>query len=716
MGLLKNRKTNSEAVQHEEQEQYLKEDEIARLEAEAVLREYDKESAYRSGLPKPLELFIGVLLVCFSLFQIYTSIITIPSQLLRCFHLTFVTVLVFLLFPAKKGTAHNRIPWYDWILAAISMSVMLYVPLNYDYVIKNMGNYGTLQTVIGILGILLVMEACRRVVGIPIMVVVGVFLLYTLFGKYVPGTFSHRGYSLARVASQMFFTTEGIFGTPIGVSATFIFLFILFGAFLEKTGVGKLFIDISNAIAGRYSGGPAKVAVISSALQGTVSGSSVANTVGTGSFTIPAMKRLGYKPEFAGAVEAAASTGGQIMPPIMGAAAFLMAEVTGFRYSDVVTAAIIPAVLYFAGILIAVHHEAKKLKLVGMPREEIPSMAMIFKERGYLLLPLIFMIFILAYGLTPTYAALGAILTAIMAYSTHMWSILPVGGMAAALMLGVEIKYCALGAIILWIVICLFRRSFGISLLELIDALKSGARGVLSVAVACAMAGMIVGSVTLTGVGMKFATGLVHFSGGNMYLMLLFTMLASLILGMGVPTTANYLITSSICAPAIISMLVSMQGLEGPTKAITMSAHLFVFYFGIIADITPPVALAAMAGSAIAKGDPFKTGVTATRIAIAAFIVPYLFVLNPAMLMIDTGVFEVIQIVITALVGIYSISGGLCGYILDNCRWYEVVLLIAGGLGMIIPGTMSDIVGLVLLIAIMLMQYKRKKRAEAVLN
>lgn len=336
------------------------EEEIAEKRAEIVLRKYDKESAQRDRLPKPINIGVGVLLVLFALFQLYTTIFTIPSQLLRIFHLTFVLVLVFILYPAYKNQKRDYVPWYDWCLVALTLAVMLYIPLRYDYIIYNMGNYSTLETVIGLIGILLVMEACRRCVGMPIIIIVSVFIVYTLFGNYIPGTFGHRGYSLARLASHMFFTTEGIFGTPIGVCSTFIYLFILFGAFLEKTGVGKLFIDISNAIAGRFAGGPAKVAVIASAFEGTVSGSSVANTVGSGSFTIPAMIKLGYKREFAGAVEASASTGGQIMPPIMGAAAFLMAEVTGYKYSEIVLAAIIPAILYFTGVLIAVHHEAKK--------------------------------------------------------------------------------------------------------------------------------------------------------------------------------------------------------------------------------------------------------------------------------------------------------------------------------------------------------------------
>lgn len=687
------------------------EQEIAGLEAEAVLQKYDRESAYRNRLSKPLTMFTAVILIAFSVFQLYTSIFTIPTQLLRAYHLSFVLFLVYLLFPAKKGMRKDTIPWYDWVLGFTALALVLYIPLNYEYLVKAMGNYSLLQTVIGILGILLVMEACRRVVGLPILIIVSVFLLYTLFGNYIPGTFGHRGNTFKQLSTHMYYTLSGLFGTPLGVSSTFIFLFILFGAFLEKTGVGKLFIDLANAIAGKRIGGPAKVAVISSALQGTVSGSSVANTVGTGSFTIPAMKRLGYKPEFAGAVEAAASTGGQLMPPIMGAAAFLMAEVTGFSYGRVVLSAIIPAILYFSGILISVHHEARKLGLKGLPDDEMPKLGQVMKERGHLLLPLAFMIYILASGLTPTFAALGAILTSLMAYSIQLWSLIPAAGIIIGLQTGLPIEWCAIGAIAVWMLICLFRRRLGFNPMDILDSLKNGARNVLAVAVACAMAGMIVGSVTLTGLGLKFATGLAQLAGDNIFLMMFFTMVASIVLGMGVPTTANYLITSTICAPAIIAMLMIRDGVSQATMAYIMSAHLFVFYFGIVADITPPVALAAMAGSAIARGDPFKTGVTATRIAIGAFIVPYIFVLNPAMLMIDVDIPEILLNVCTALLGMYALSGGLTGFVQDDCTWYERLILIGGGMAMIIPGILTDVIGLVVVGAIVVIQKLRYKKS-----
>ena len=701
------------------------EEERAQLDAEAVLEKYDKESAFRNRLPKGLNVFIGLVLVAFSLFQLYTTVFTIPVQQLRPIHLAFVMFLVFLLYPAKRGLPKDVIPWYDWGMAVLSLVCTLYLPANYLYIIKNVGNFTPFDIAVGIVAIVLLFEACRRVVGLPIMVIVALFIAYALFGYLIPGTYGIRQMKIKQIVTHYYYTTNGVFGTPLGVSATFIFLFVLFGAFLEKTGVGKLFIDIANAIAGKYVGGPAKVAVIASALEGTVSGSSVANTVGSGSFTIPAMKRLGYQPEFAGAVEAAASTGGQIMPPIMGAAAFLMAESTGFAYADVVKSAIIPAILYFAGILISVHHEARKIGLKGMPPEEIPKIGPILKERCYLLLALALMIYMLGSKVTPSYAALGAILTSLMAYSLHWWSLIPIAGMVVCMNLDIGFTAYAPWAILLWLVMCpivnwkkgpTLKDKLGFDPMDIVDALKVGARNVLSVAVACAMAGIIVGTVTLTGLGLKMATGLANLAGNSIYLMMFFTMLASIVLGMGVPTTANYLITSTICAPALITLACQLQGLAPGAPApvaIVMSAHLFVFYFGIVADITPPVALAAMAGAAIAKADPLKTGVTATRLAIGAFVVPYIFMLNPSMLMMGAPWYTILFNVCTALLGMYVLSGGLTAYFEDNCRWYECVLLAAGGLLMIIPGWETDLCGLIIALALFFIQRNRRLKRTA---
>ena len=521
-----------------------------------------------------------------------------------------------------------------------------------------------LDTVIGTLGIVMVIEAARRIVGLPIVIVVLCFLGFGFFGPYMPGPLAHRGLSLQQMVGHLFFTTEGVFGIPLGVSSTFIFLFILFGAFLEKTGLGKFFIDIANAIAGWASGGPAKVAVLSSALQGTISGSSVANVVGSGSFTIPMMKKLGYHKNFAGAVEAAASTGGQLMPPIMGAAAFLMAEFVGIPYMEVVKAAVVPAILYFLGVFLGVHFEAKKHHLEGTPRSELPPWGKIMKEEGHLAIPLIAIIGLLASGYTPMKAALAGIFISI----------------ATAML----------------------RKNTRMSFYDIVDGLIKGARGALGVLVACAAAGMIIGVVTKTGVGLKLASALVTVAAGNFMLLLFCTMLTSLILGMGVPTTANYVITSTIAAPALIQLGVP-----------TLAAHMFVFYFGIIADITPPVALAAYAGSAISGGDPLKTGVNASKLGIAAFIIPYVFVLSPQLLGIGATFTSVLMTTTTAIIGMIGISGAMIGQFYTRANVFERLILAAGGLCLIDPHGLTDLIGVALLVGVGVMQWFRSKKEKA---
>jgi TRAP transporter 4TM/12TM fusion protein len=518
--------------------------------------------------------------------------------------------------------------------------------------------------IVGACGVLLTLEAARRVVGLPIVLIASIFLLYSYFGPYFPGFLAHRGYPIRRIVSHMYFTTEGILGIPLGVSATFIFLFILFGAFLEKTGVGKLFIDIADSIAGWASGGPAKVAVITSALEGTVSGSSVANTVGSGSFTIPMMKKLGYKPEFAGAVEAAASTGGQIMPPIMGAAAFLMAEFTNTPYVTIAKAAAIPACLYFFGIFIEVHFEAKRCGLKGLSRDQLPRFFTVLKERGHLFVPLLAIIYVLTEGYTPTFAALV--------------------GLGLSIVAGMINKLTRMSP---W---------------DIVTAMQAGARGATGVAIACATAGIIVGVVTLTGIGLKMGNGIVDIAGGNLFFTLFFTMITSLILGMGVPTTANYVITSTIAAPALVMLGVPL-----------LAAHLFVFYFGIVADITPPVALAAYAGAGIAKADPFWTGVNATKLAIGAFIIPYIFVYNPAMILIGTTPLLLTMNLITACGGMFGVGVAMIGFCLADMKWWERIWFAIGGLLLIDPGAVTDLIGIAMLTLGLLYQWRTRRAAKS---
>ena len=631
--------------------------------AEKVLKKYDRESntAHYTGWPKKI---VAAIAITFSVFQLYTAIFgVLDAQLQRAIHLGFGLALAYLLYPFRRAwTRDHYFHPIDIVFAVLGAATPAYLVIQYRELITRAGTVSPVDTVVGGLGILLVIEATRRVVGLPMVTVVLAFIAYAFLGPYMPGVLAHRGLTPEQLIGHLYFTTEGIFGIPLGVSSTFIFLFILFGAYLESTGLGKFFIDLANAVAGWASGGPAKVAVLSSGLMGTVSGSSVANVVGTGSLTIPMMKKLGYNANFAGAVEAAASTGGQLMPPVMGAAAFLMAEFVGVPYIDVVKAAAIPALLYFTGVWLGVHFEAKRKKLKGIPRAELPNPLTLLKERGHLAIPLIVIVYLLVSGYTPMRAALVAIFLSIL---------------------------CAM-----------LRKSTRMKPIEIVYGLERGAKGVLGVLVACASAGIIIGVVTKTGVGLRLASGLIDLAGGMLLPAMFFTMITAIVLGMGVPTTANYVITSTIAAPALEQMGVPV-----------LAAHMFVFYFGIIADVTPPVALAAYAGAGISGGNALKTGVHASKLAIAAFIIPYVFVLSPVLLMVDATPLAIVSVTLTALLGMIAISSALCGFLADHCRPYERLLLIIAGLLMIKPGGVTDLVGLVLFVVILVMQYRRAKEA-----
>ena len=631
--------------------------------AEDIKKKYDKESdtmIYTGFMAK----VISALAITFSVFQLYTAIFgVLDAQLQRAVHLGFAMALSFLLYPTRKSWSRTKLHPLDLVLAVLSAASPAYICICYQQLAMRSGIVTPVDLIMGVMGLLLVIEATRRVVGIPMVVVVLVFLAYAFAGPYMPGVMAHRGLTVQQLIGHLYYTTEGIFGIPLGVSSTFIFLFILFGAYLESTGLGKFFIDLANAVAGWASGGPAKVAVLSSAFMGTVSGSSVANVAGTGSFTIPMMKKLGYRKEFAGAVEAASSTGGQLMPPVMGAAAFLMAEFVGAPYIEIVEAAVVPAMLYFAGLWLGVHLEAKRTNLKGVPRDQLPKAWLIFKERGHLALPLIVIVYLLVSGYTPMRAALVAIVLSILASS--------------------------------------LRKSTRMKPIEIVNGLESGARNVLGVVIACAAAGIIIGVVTKTGVGLKLASGLLALSGGMLLPTMFFTMITSLILGMGVPTTANYVITSTIAAPALIQMDVPV-----------LAAHMFVFYFGIIADVTPPVALAAYAASGISGGKPLLTGVNASKLAIAAFIIPYIFVLSPELLMINATPTGILWAVATAIIGMVGLSSAMIGYLYYHSTWYERIILFASGLLMIIPGIVTDVPGLMLFILILVGQKARKARLE----
>ena len=656
----------------------------ADADLDEVMRKYDRESNTRiwTGWRKT------VIKVFMALFAVYCIVMTLfstamPEVRLPLF-LGFIVIAGFLSFPARKGHVHpDHMPWYDLALMAVGAACFLYFALNALPIIQSAGRIAPYQVAIGIVGLLILMELCRRCVGVPILVVAGVLLVYTFINKL---GFNPDFYQVLRkIIYQLFFTTSGVIGTPVNVCYTYIVLFIIFGAFLERTGIANFFISFANRLAGWSSGGPAKVAVISSALCGMVSGSSVGNTVTTGSFTIPMMKKTGCKPEFAGAVEAAASTGGQIMPPIMGAAAFLMAEYMGIPYAKVAVKAILPAILYFTGIFIAVHLEAKKLGLKGISRDELPKWKLLARD-CYLIIPLILLVWLVSSGSkTMSHSAAYSILAAIAVGAVIFFMMAKRGDEKPAMETGAALGDAG-------------KRTF----FSAVDALEGGAKGSITVAVACAMAGIIAGCITVTGLASILINAIVQLAGNATIIGLVLTMLCCIVLGMGVPTTANYCIMASTCAPILVQ-------LDFPVVA----AHFFVFYFGIVADITPPVALAAYAGSAIAKSDPMKTGVNATKLAIAAFIVPYIFAYSPALLFENiSGWWEVAQICISALLGIFAIAASLNGFLYKKVHPVLRIVLAIGGLGMMIPGTLTDVVGLVLVLAVIFYQRVSAKKGN----
>ena len=645
-------------------------------EIDEVMKKYDKESNTRLWTGKP-KTVITVIMSLFSLYCIWSTLFSTAALEVRLTaFLGGVVIMGYLYYPASKSHVRaNHMPWYDWIIMIAGAASFFFYCVRYPVLSRTLTSatkMTTLYIVIGIIGLLAVFELCRRCVGVPILCVLAALLIYTFA----------TGLPINRLIYTLFFSTGGVIGTPAQVCAKFIVVFIVFGAFLERTGISAFFIDLANKIAGWAAGGPAKVAVISSALCGMVSGSSVGNTVTTGSVTIPMMKKTGYKPEFAGAVEAAASTGGQIMPPIMGAAAFLMAEYMGIPYARVALKAILPAVLYFTGIFIAVHLEAKRLNLKGLPKKELTPWKMLI-SRVYLLLPLIILVWLVSTNKrTMAFAAAVSIVAAIV-----------VGLPGIFTRARQENGSGYVGAAL---------KDTGHTIFA---SLEAGGRGTITVAVACAVAGCIAGCITATGLASKLITGIVAVSQNSVFIALFLTMLCCIVLGMGVPTTANYCIMASTCAPILIKM-----GLPA------VSAHFFVFYFGIVADITPPVALAAYAGSAIAKSNPMKTGVNATKLAIAAFIVPYIFAYNPALLFENlSGWYQVLQIALTSIIGIFGVAACLNGYLFRKIPIVLRLAILVGGLMLMYPTTFTDFAGIIVVGAVVIVQYltSRGKRAAA---
>ena len=657
--------------------EHMEERDTAASEIDEVMKKYDRESNTRlwTGKARTVVTFVMCL---FSLYCIWSTLFSTAALEIRLTSfLGGVIIMGYLYYPASKAHVRpNHMPWYDWLIMIAGASSFFFYCFRYPKLSRTLTSASkmtTLYIVIGIVGILTILELCRRCVGVPILCVLGALLVYTFA----------TGLPLKRLIYTLFFSTGGVIGTPAQVCAKFIVVFIVFGSFLERTGISAFFIDLANKLAGWAAGGPAKVAVISSALCGMVSGSSVGNTVTTGSVTIPMMKKTGYKPEFAGAVEAAASTGGQIMPPIMGAAAFLMSEYMGVPYSQVALKAILPAVLYFTGIFIAVHLEAKKLDLKGISRSELtPWKNLLF--RMYLLIPLIILVYLVSTNKrTMAFAAAISIVAAILVGLPGIFKR--------------EQEAVASGA-----AGSTFARGLKETGLTIMASLEAGGRGTVTVAVACAVAGCIAGCITATGLASKLITGIVAVSQNSMFIALVLTMLCCIVLGMGVPTTANYCIMAATCAPILIKM-----GLPA------VSAHFFVFYFGIVADITPPVALAAYAGSAIAKSNPMKTGVNATKLAIAAFIVPYIFAYNPALLFENlTGGFQVIQIVITSLIGIFGVAACLNGFLFRKIPVILRLAILVGGLMLLYPSTITDLAGIAIVAAVVLFQLLTAKKQQ----
>ena len=630
------------------------------MDLESVMKKFDQESNVRIWEGKA-RIAVNLILATFSLFCIYVTLFTswLEEYRLTSF-MAWIVFMGFLVFPAKKtGHKVNHMPWYDVMAMLVGTAAFLYFTIFAMDIIQQGSRFEVYQIIIGIVGILALAEVCRRSVGLPILLVAAFFIVYALiWGLANPSLWGKLNYSVR----YLFYSKEGIFSTPVNVCSKFIVVFIIFGAFLERTGIADFFINISNAFVGGFSGGPAKVAVVASAMEGMVSGSSVANTVGSGSVTIPLMKKTGYKPEFAAAAEAAASTGGQIMPPIMGAAAFLMADYVQLPYGQIALKAILPAVLYFAGIFVAVHLEAKKMGLRGLTREELPRIKPLLKK-VYLLLPLVLLIYLVG-------------------TSTK------------------SIQYAAALAILAAIFVSMFSKETRVTPKRLLEALAAGGQGTITVAAACGVAGIIAGTITMTGLANILINGIVALAGNQVIIALFLTMLCCIVLGMGVPTTANYCIMAATCAPILIRMGVP-----------AVAAHFFVFYFGIVADLTPPVALAAYAGAAIAQANPMKTALTATKLAIGAFIVPYVFALNPAMLFVDTAPLEVVTICVTSFVGICAISAALEGYLLTHMSWPQRMMSAIGGLLLVYPGIVTDAVGLCLVAVVAATQVIGRKKA-----
>ncbi|MED4123099.1 TRAP transporter permease [Halalkalibacterium halodurans] len=632
-------------------------------EEQEILEKYDAESRFRTFSGKKLPLLVSLLAIGLSLYHLYTSYFGTPLTLQhRSLHVAVILALVFFLYPPFKKANRKSVPLYDWLCVLLALSTTIYFFVDYAGIVHRGGIPNTYDLLFGVILVILILEAARRVTGWALPLLAVLFFIYGLFGRELSGIWRHRGYGWDELINFMYVTTEGVYGTAIGVSATYIFLFILFGAFLSKSGMGQFFNDMALAIAGQTKGGPAKVSVIASGFLGSINGAAIANVVTTGSFTIPLMKKIGYHRNFAGAVEAAASVGGQILPPIMGAAAFIMAEILGIPYSQIALAALLPALLFYLAIIVQIHLRATKLGLRGISKENLPQVMDVLKERGHLLIPLFFLLYMLFFS-------------------------------------GRTIIYSAFLTIIVTVFVAMFRKTTRMTIRDLLDALEQGARNAIGVAVACACVGIIVGVATMTGFGLKLANGIVMLGGESLFLTLFFTMIACIILGMGLPSIPTYIITATMAAPALVTL-----GIE------PLVAHLFVFYFGLFANITPPVALAAFAAAGISGGDQMKTGFISMKLAIAGFIVPYMFVYNEALLLLNTTFIEGALVVVTSITGVVMLGAAAEGYLFTKIPLFLRILLFGGALLFMNPNLVQDLMGFAIIGFVLLYQWWRGKK------
>jgi TRAP transporter 4TM/12TM fusion protein len=601
---------------------------------------------------------MAAIAVAMSLYHLWAATFGAPEAMMhRSVHLVFTFTLVFLTNAAGRGAAGRRAMMVDLLLLGLSLTSMAHIFLNYDYVVTRYPYVQSLtpwDLAMGIVATLLLLEASRRMIGWALPLTAVAFLLYGLLGQHLPGMMRHTGFSVETVVEQLYLTTEGIFGIPLGVSATYVILFVIFGAFLEVSGTGQTFMDFATALVGGAKGGPGKISCVSSSLFGTISGSAVANVMVDGWLTIPLMKRTGFRHEFAAAVEAVASTGGQIMPPVMGAAAFVIAEFTGIKYIDICKHALVPALLYYVALFMAIHFEATKSGLFGVPKEERPRLGRVIATQGHLFLPLVVIVYFMLAGYTPMYACIYATL-----------SVVALAALRAAT-----------------------RMNPG----KILAALEFGAKNMIPVAAACACAGIVVGIINLTGLGLKFTSALLYVAGDSLAPALIITMLAGIILGMGLPTTAAYIVQAALLIPALIKLGVPV-----------IAAHLFVFYFAIISAITPPVAMAVYAAAGISGSNVWKTGLTAVKIGATGFIVPFMFVYGPSLLLMGEWT-TVVTTIASASLGVILISAGLVGWFLHEARLLERVMLVAAAVLLIKPGLWTDLAGLAVAVLVAVLQ------------